>query len=130
MAKAARKNVVAVAPIVPAPLLITQEEIKTLAIAKKKHAQFAERAKELAEEVAKAEAQLLSKLRSAQGATCEAGKLAAILETSAGACRPKWKDEAIALAVASGKHPTVYEAEVKVKYPPTPTYHVIVVEAK
>ncbi len=53
-----------------------------------------------------------------EGSTVEAGSFQAILEKKPGRCCPSWKDEAIKLAVASGKLEEKYEAEVKALYPP------------
>lgn len=111
MARAAKK-VKVVAPAVT----VSQDEIAAINAKGLEVDALAKKLTALKKDLEEAEGALLAKIK--DGATVEAGKFIAAIDKAPGRCNPKWKDEAILLAVQSGQAPGIYEEFVKTKYPP------------
>lgn len=110
MARAAKK--VKAAPVVT----VSQDEIAAINAKGLEVDALAKKLTALKKDLEEAEGNLLAKLQN--GAHVEAGKFIAAIDKAPGRCNPKWKDEAILLAVQNGQSPGLYEETVKAKYPP------------
>lgn len=112
----AKKALKAVTPAPAAIEPVSQEIVATCYDKRAKIAALRAEAAAIEKTLEIEEAAIMAKLKA--GALVQAGSFACGIDVAPGACRPKWKDEAVLLAVASGLTPSAYEASVKTKYPP------------
>lgn len=117
MARTSTKTKAKVAvPSVPAVEVVSQETVEKCYQARATVEELKAKLKAAEKEYEAQETALVAKLKKA--AVVQPGAFVAAIDVSPGRCTPKWKDEAVLLAVANGLTPSEYEESIKKKYPP------------
>lgn len=107
---------------------VEQSELRAISRLRAQEERLKKLLKDVQAKLAPAETIAIQKLQT-KDAAVEEGPFKAALATEPGKCSPKWKEEAILLAVEAGKIPGQYELDVKKKYPPKDVTSLVISKA-